>query len=223
MSTLDEIYETSSGLPVLIFGSGAQMELSHCIPKVFEGDLMDAILGNCSRCEYRNTCGLFRRLQIARELRDKKKGVPIILEIEFYRNGLLEEGAFIDLIEDAMIHQIGEEYLYKPLIVIMPEGPGSITEFNMYDQSELRNRIRLIVHSDNNPLYNEELGLLASQYLTFLGEMGYLFVYWKIEQLPLLARRIVEAEIKRILIVKQKFNNKKGLISGRGEENGERD
>ena len=188
--------------PVLIFGPGPRKKLQQCVQEEYSGDVFDAILSNCEKCEFKNDCGFNRRVKIARHLKHGKKGYPVIIELEFLKSKLIEEYAFIDLIEDLIIQNLEVD---NPLLIIFPESPGSQTEFNIFYRSPLKNRIRLIVNEEYNPLYTREIGLLGSIYLTFLGEVGYLFVYWSSDQLELLVERIVDADVKKISINSNKF------------------
>ncbi|GEM_PF-5950232 len=198
----DNIYEKLrelSFLSIIICGSSVPKgrDLKTCLAR---GNIKD-VLEQCeSGCESRDICGLYWRLKIAEKLMERKYGTPLVMELEFAKANLLQHGAFIDLLEDAIINQRERDRML--IIIIIPEegGIGPLTEFNVFFCSELKDRIRLIVHRKYNPLYIEDdkMGYASARYLTFLGRVGYLFVFDSYEELPLLVRRIVEAEKKRI-------------------------
>ncbi len=198
----ESLIQEEADFPVVIFGPGPVRRLEECMSEEYSGNIFDAVLVNCENCEYRRKCFFHKRVVIAKQLQENLKGYPVIIELESFRNDLNKEFSFMDIIEDLIIQGLEKD---EPLLIIFPESPGSQAEFNIFYRSPLKNRIRLIVKKDFNPLYNREIGFLSSLYLTFLGETGFLFVYWRHDQLELLVERIVDSEVKSRFIRSKKL------------------
>jgi len=135
--------------------------------------------------------------------------VPILFEDIFIR--LIEEtpweqenlSGVVNLLERIVLREVMEEVIREDkdfLIIIFPESPGSQAEFVEFSKEpEFAKRIRLLVPKEYHPLYMRQLGYLASHYLRFLGEYGFVYTYDPndLEETLLIVKRLIIAEISR--------------------------